>query len=108
MTNVGISTEVTAQETVQSLLLTATVSASGIGSPPTGLITFSNGTTVLGTAYLTNGGTSGGTTQASATFDGTQLAQGQYSIAASYAGDTNYTASNSTAVALNLVADFSV
>ena len=108
ISSVATSTALTSQQNAQSLLLTATVTASGVGSPPTGSVTFSNGTTVLGTAYLTNGSTSGGTTLASATFDGTQLPQGQYSITASYAGDTNYTASNSTAVALNLVADFSV
>ena len=108
ISNVATTTALTSQQTTQSLLLTATVTASGVGSAPTGLVTFNNGSTVLGTAYLTNGSTSGGTTLAMATFDGTQLAQGQYSIAASYAGDTNYTASNSTAVALNLVADFSV
>ena len=91
----------TSQQTPQSLLLSgATVSASGLGSPPTGLVTFFNGTTVLGTGYLGNGTTSGGTTQATATFDGSQLAAGPYSVTASYPGDTNYTASNSTAVAL--------
>jgi pro-kumamolisin-like protein/Big-like domain-containing protein len=108
ISHVATSTALTSQQTAQSLLLTATVSASGVGSPPTGLVTFSNGSTVLATANLTNGSTSSGTTQAAATFDGTQLARGQYSITAKYAGDTNYTASSSTAVALNLVADFTV
>jgi hypothetical protein len=108
ISHVATSTALTSQQTAQSLLLAATVSASGVGSAPTGLVTFNNGSTVLGTANLTNGTTSGGTTQATATFDGTQLAPGQYTITASYAGDTNYTASNSTGVALNLVADFSV
>jgi hypothetical protein len=63
---------------------------------------------ILGTAYLTNGSTSNGITQATAAFDGTQLAAGQYNITASYAGDVNYTASNSTSLALNLTADFTV
>lgn len=108
ITQIATSTTLASQLSAQGLLLTATVGASGLGSAPTGLITFNNGSTVLGTAYLTNGSTSGGTTQATATFDGTQLAQGQYSITASYAGDLNYTASNSTAVALNLNADFTV
>ena len=108
ITQIATTTTLASQQSAQGLALTATVSASGLGSAPTGLITFSNGSTVLATANLTNGSTFGGTTQATATFDGTQLAQGQYSITASYAGDTNYTASNSTAVALNLVADFTV
>ena len=108
ITQVPTTNTLTSQQTPQSLLLSATVSASGLGSPPTGLVTFFNGTTVLGTGYLGNGTTSGGTTQATATFDGSQLAAGPYSVTASYPGDTNYTASNSTAVALNLTADFSI
>ncbi len=108
ISHVATSTALTSQQTAQSLSLTATVNASGVGSPPTGLITFSNGTMVLGTASLTNGKTSGDTTQASATFDGTQLLAGQYNITASYPGDANYAASNSTAVGLNLMTDFAV
>ena len=108
ITQIATTTTLASQQSAQGLALTAIVSASGIGSAPSGLITFNNGSAVLGTAYLTNGSTSGGTTQATATFDATQLAQGQYSITASYVGDTNYTASNSTAVALNLQADFAV
>jgi hypothetical protein len=106
--HVATNTALASQQSAQSLLLTATVSASGIGSAPTGPITFSNGSTVLGTVYLGSGTTSGGTTQATASFDGTQLPAGQYSVTASYPGDTNYTASNSAAVSLNLVADFNV
>ena len=92
----------------QGLLLTATVSASSIGLPPTGLITFANGSTVLGTVNLANGTSSGSTVQATATFNGTQLAQGQYTITASYAGDTNFTPSISTALPLNLQTDFAI
>lgn len=108
ITQVATTTTLTEQQSSQALLLTATVSASGVGSAPTGLVTFNNGSTILGTSYLTNGSTSAGTTQATATFDGSQLAQGQYSITASYAGDANYTASSSAALALNLKADFTV
>jgi|HubBroStandDraft_6_1064221.scaffolds.fasta_scaffold01313_6 hypothetical protein len=99
-------TTLTSQQTAQSLLLMATVSASGTGSGPTGLISFRNGGTVLATAFLTNGSVSGGTTQSTATFDASQLAAGQYSVTASYPGDANYIASNSSPVALNLMADF--
>jgi hypothetical protein len=102
------ATSLASQQSPQSLLLTATVSASGIGSAPTGLVTFSNGSAVLGTANLNNGSTSNGTTQATATFDASQLAPGQYNVTASYPGDANYVASKSAPVALNLMADFSV
>jgi len=57
---------------------------------------------------LANGNTSGATTQAVATFDGTQLAPGQYNVVASYPGDANYQGSASVPVALTLAADFSV
>lgn len=106
ISQIATSTALTSQQTAQSLLLTVTVTASGIGSAPTGLVTFSNGGTVLYSAYLSNGSVANGTTQATATFDGTQLPPGQYSITASYPGDANYVASNSMPVALNLVADF--
>jgi hypothetical protein len=108
ITQIATTTSLTSQQTAQSLLLTTTVNASGLGTGPTGAVTFSSGGTVLGTAPLIAGTASNGTTQSTATFDASQLAAGQYNVTASYPGDTNYTASNSTAVALNLVADFSV
>lgn len=98
----------TSQQSAQSLLLTATVSASGSGSPATGTVTFSSGGTVLGTSSLANGSSSNGTNQATASFDATQLTPGQYNVTASYPGDGNYIASTSELLPLNLVADFSV
>ena len=108
ITHIATTTGLASQQTSQAFLLTATVSASGIGSPATGTVTFSSGGKTLGTASLNNGSTSNGTTQAIATFDATQLAPGQYNVTASYPGDGNYTASNSAPVSLNLAADFSV
>jgi len=49
-----------------------------------------------------------GTTQATATFDASQLPAGQYNVIASYPGDGNYGASTSASVPLNLVATFTV
>jgi trimeric autotransporter adhesin len=69
-------------------------------------ITFTSGSTVLATSLLANGTTTGGTAQATATFDASQLAAGTYSVVATYPGDANYTSSTSAAVALNLSADF--
>ena len=108
ITQLPTSTALAAQRTAQSLMLTATVSASGVGSPATGVVTFSSGATVLGTNLLTPGTTSNGTTQATATLDGTGLAPGQYTLTASYPGDGNYISSTSTPVTLNLTADFTV
>jgi hypothetical protein len=108
ITHVPTTTVLASQQTAQSLLLTATVSASGIGSPATGLITFSSGTTILGTAPLGSTNPSNGKHQAIATFDAGQLPAGQYNVTASYPGDANYTPSISAPMALNLVADFTV
>ena len=96
------------QQTPQSFLLAATVSASGVGSPATGTVTFSSGDTTLGTASLINGSTSNSITQATATLDATHLTPGQYNVTASYPGDPNYTASSSALMPLNLVADFTI
>jgi pro-kumamolisin-like protein/Big-like domain-containing protein len=106
--HVATTTALTSQQTAQSLVLTATVSASGTGSPATGTVTFNSGGTVLATALLTPGSTANGITQATTTFDATQLPAGQYSVTASYSGDANYSASSSGTMALNLVADFTV
>jgi len=108
ISKVATTTVLTVQQSPQSLQLTATVSASSSGSPPSGLITFSNGSTVLTTAFLGNGTTSNGSAQSTATFDGTQLPPGQYVLSASYPGDTNFLVSNSAATTLNLIADFTV
>ena len=98
----------TSQQTGQSLVLTATVSAAGVGSGPSGTVMLSSGSTVLATVPLLVGTSTGGTTQSVGTFDASQLTPGQYNIIASYAGDANYTPSKSTVLNLNLAPDFSV
>ncbi|HEY1964043.1 MAG TPA: Ig-like domain-containing protein, partial [Acidobacteriaceae bacterium] len=70
--------------------LTATVTGSGV--IPTGSVTFFDGAGQLGTQSLTKG---------VATFVTTAFAVGSHSIAVSYGGDSNYTAS--TSPVLNLV-----
>ena len=107
ITKLATITGLNAQQTSQSLILTATVNGSVTGgAAPTGQVTFASGNTVLSTVYLNNSYSSNGTSQA--TFDASQLGAGQYSVTASYSGDTNYTASDSTVVPLNLNADFTV
>src|SRR3989442_619450 len=74
----------------QSVTFTATVApvAPGAGTP-SGVVTFLDGATTLGTGTL-----SGGT----ATFTTSTLAVGPHSITASYGGDTNFNGSTSAAL----------
>jgi hypothetical protein len=67
----------------QSVTFTATVTGPSNTSPPTGTVTFKNGTTTLGTAPLTNG---------VATFSTSTLPVGAQTITASYSGDANFLA----------------
>jgi hypothetical protein len=73
----------------QPVTFTSTVGGALVGRPPTGTVTFDNGTTVLGTATLSGG---------VATFTTSSLAPGKYSVKASYGGDANNRASTSAAV----------
>ena len=89
----------------QGAILTAFIDTASLGSPPTGSVTFSNGSTTIGSASVTTGPLGNMTT---ATFNATQLANGQYSITATYSGDTNYTGSTSGSVPINVQPDFSI
>lgn len=73
----------------QAVTFTATVSAVAPGAgTPTGAVTFSDGSSNLGTAALDSTGT--------AAFTTSTLAAGAHAIAASYAGDSNFNPSSST------------
>jgi ELWxxDGT repeat protein len=71
----------------QSVTFAATVSADlpGAGTP-SGIVTFKDGATTLGTGILTSG---------TATFTTSALAAGNHSITALYGGDTNFRANTS-------------
>jgi hypothetical protein len=99
ITSISTQTSLTAQQTNLGFTLTASVSASGSGSPPTGQITFTNG---VGGPALGTAGISGGF----ATFNGSQLAPGQYNFVANYSGDASHGASTSTPLPTTLTADF--
>jgi hypothetical protein len=71
-----------------SVTFTATVAAQTSGTP-TGTVTFSDGNTTLGQANLTSG---------TASYSTSALSNGSHSITASYSGDSNFTASVSTAL----------
>lgn len=82
----------------QSATLSAKVTASSSGgATPTGLVTFFNGSTVVGSTALDGTGTG------TVTFTG-MTAASPYSITAVYAGDTTYNVSASTAKALAVLA----
>jgi hypothetical protein len=73
----------------QLVTFTATVSSSG-GSPPDGeMVTFKNGSTVLGTARLSGG---------SASFSTSTLSAGSHTITAVYAGDATLASSSGSLV----------
>ncbi|HZQ96193.1 MAG TPA: Ig-like domain repeat protein [Candidatus Sulfotelmatobacter sp.] len=108
ISQLATTTAVSSQKSAESLLITAAVTANGMGAPATGAVNFTSGGAALNTAALVAGATSNGTTQATAAFDATQLPPGQYNITASYPGDANYSGSSSTNMSLNLVADFTV
>ncbi len=74
--------------------ITATVKVTSGSGTPTGTVTFTSGTTQLGSAPLNNGGTATITPA---------LAQGSYQIVATYSGDSNNLGSASTPLALTVV-----
>jgi hypothetical protein len=101
-------TAVTSQEATQGATLSATVSTTGYGSAPSGNVTFYSGSASLGSFPVSSGNAANGTAQATASFTDSQLAVGQYTITASYAGDSNYTSSTSAPLTLNVQPDFAM
>jgi hypothetical protein len=91
----GSTTTVSASSTSlsygQTVTLTADVASatSGSSNSPTGNVQFYNGSTLLGTAAVSNG---------VATLTSVGLTAGTASITAKYVGDTNFNASTSSAV----------
>ncbi len=69
--------------------------ASGTGTSPTGTVTIQANTDQLAMVTLDPTG--------SATYTTSTLAQGSYQVTATYSGDSNYQASTSNAVTLNIV-----
>jgi hypothetical protein len=89
-TSTGLSTSPNPSTFGQQVVLTATVTATDNGSMG-GIVTFLDGTTVLGTGNVGQNGT--------ATFDDTSLPVGSNVITADYSGDTLHVPSTSSAVA---------
>jgi hypothetical protein len=108
LTQATTTTTVTSQALAQGASFTATVNTNSYAAPPTGTMTFYSGSTSLGSSPVTGGVGANGTISAWVVFDGSQFANGQYSITATYSGDTNYGGSTSPALNVNLQPDFSV
>jgi hypothetical protein len=87
-TSTGLSSSQNPSVYGQSVTFTATVTAASPGSgTPSGIVTFMDGTTTLGTGSLSGG---------IATYSTSSLALNGHSITASYGGDSNYTSSSTT------------
>ncbi len=99
-----VNLQVTSAPGATTTALTATPASQTFGSPvnlaatvtpssATGTVTFTDGTTQIGSAKLSSG---------VANFATSTLAVGSHTITASYSGDASDAASNSTAVAVNI------
>jgi Bacterial Ig-like domain (group 3)/Chitobiase/beta-hexosaminidase C-terminal domain/NHL repeat len=73
----------------QTITLTAVITGGGGGILPTGVVTFLNGSTILGTGTVISG---------VASYSTSSLAYGSYTLTAQYSGDGNFLASNSSPV----------
>jgi hypothetical protein len=102
---VGTSTVVAASPAsiaaAGTTVLTATVRAASGSSSPTGNVTFTRGSTSLGTASLAG---SGGTATAALTVPGGSFSTGNNSVVATYGGSGSFSASTSAAVTVNVAA----
>jgi hypothetical protein len=93
--SLGSSADPAAYGSTVKIIATVTPAFSG---SPTGKVTFSDGTNVLGTGYLS---TSGGVTAAALTTSG--LSRGAHSITASYAGDGSFNSSSTSTAMIQYV-----
>ncbi|MGA2813549.1 MAG: Ig-like domain repeat protein [Candidatus Acidiferrum sp.] len=90
-TTTSLTASNTQPTTGQSVKFTATVAPATGNGTPTGMVTFSDGATLLGTASLNSG---------SATFTTTSLANGAHSITVAYSGDSSFAPSTSSSLAV--------
>ena len=89
-TSLVLSSSVNSSTFGQNVTFTASLTATG-SAAPSGTVTLLDGATPLGPAVTLAGGTT-------ATFLSSSLTVGTHSITAQYSGDSNYTASTSSAV----------
>jgi hypothetical protein len=88
-----------------SVTLTATVTVTSQGLPPSGMIAFYSGTQAIGAAVPVTSATSAtaGTLAVTASLATSTLAVGSDSITAVYSGDTNYASSTSPATTVDVI-----
>ena len=80
----------------QSVTFTGSITANSIGVAPTGIVTFMNGSTVIGTAPIAGtAGASGNPAGGTVTFSASTLPAGTDNISAVYGGDGNYSPAKS-------------
>jgi len=107
VTSSPISTAVSLTATPASLLTTGSTVFAAVVKPasgstaPSGTVTFSLGSTVLGTATLA---VSGSSSSASLTVAGTKLKLGSDAVTASYGGSAGFTSSTSSPVTVTVAA----
>jgi subtilase family serine protease len=114
VTQASSSTSVSFTGNTQGATLNANVSTSSGGNPPSGTVTFFINGSQVGTPVAVTGlpaSTNFQTgafigAQAIASFSDTQLANGKYTLTATFTGDTNYSGSTAAATVINLQPDF--
>ncbi len=94
-TTTSLSASATQLTAGQNLTFSAAVAPKSGTGTPTGMISFLDGPTQIGSATLTSG---------AASFTTANLAVGDHTLSASYSGDSNYAASNSIALAVTITA----
>ncbi len=85
-----------------SIALTANISTGTNAAFPTGTVAFFSGTTPVGTASSINGNLQNGFDSGVATLTTTSLPAGSDSVTAQYSGDSNYAASTTPAITINV------
>ncbi|PYV96250.1 MAG: hypothetical protein DMG89_18325 [Acidobacteria bacterium] len=91
-----------------SAMLDAIIDTTSFGEYPAGTLSFSSGATSLGTAAVFARGLNpgNGAVQGGTSFDLSVLPLGTHTITAQYSGDSNYAASTSAPVTINVQPDF--
>jgi Big-like domain-containing protein len=85
-----------------AITLTANISTGTSAAFPTGTVAFFSGTTPVGTASFINGNLQNGIDNGVATLMTTSLPTGSDSVTAQYSGDSNYAASTTPAIPVNV------